>query len=503
MLAQKAYEELIQRAREESLLASCIELLGWDELTYMPRKGGGQRGEQMALLSGLYHAKTTDPRKRDLLGELEGSRLASDPISVTAVNIREIRRAYRRATRLPRSLVEELARVTTRAQQEWESARRDADFESFRPWLERIVILKRQEAEAVGYDTVPYDALLDEFEPGARSEELVELFGDLRNELGPLASALTKSPHQANVAILHRDFPVDRQRIFCQAVAASIGFDFDGGRLDETVHPFCSAMGPGDCRLAIRYSAKDFSEGFFATLHEVGHGLYEQGLDPAHHGTPMGEAPSLSMHESQSRFWENNIGRSRPFWKHFHPLAQATFPEALGDVSLEELNFAVNHVARSPIRATADEVTYNLHILARFDLERALLSGDLKASELPAAWNETYRRHLGLTPANDAEGCLQDGHWGSGLIGYFPTYTLGNLYAAQFFARARLELGDLDEAIAHGHFAGLLSWLRTKVHRLGQRYSAKGLVEHATGKSVDHQPFVQALRQKYGELYRI
>ncbi|HEV8062217.1 MAG TPA: carboxypeptidase M32, partial [Gemmataceae bacterium] len=395
MLAQQAYQELIQRAREEALLGSCIEMLGWDELTYMPRKGSGHRGEQMALLSGLHHAKTTDPRKADLLGALEGSDLTSDPISVPAVNIREIRRAYHRAMRLPRSLVEELARVTTRAQGEWEFARRDADFGAFCPWLERIIILKRHEAEAVGYETVPYDALLDEYEPGARSEALAGLFGHLRNELSPLASALAESPHQPNVAILRREFPIDRQRIFFREVAAAVGFDFGGGRLDATVHPFCSAMGPGDCRLATRYHPRDFSDGFFATLHEAGHGLYEQGLDPAHYGTPMGEAPSLSMHESQSRFWENNIGRGRPFWKHFFPLAQAAFPEALRDVDLDELYFAVNHVARSPIRATADEVTYNLHILVRFDLERALVAGDLKARDLPGAWNDAYRHYLG------------------------------------------------------------------------------------------------------------
>ncbi len=285
-------------------------------------------------------------------------------------------------------------------------------------------------------------------------------------------------------------------------MAAKIGFDFASGRLDATVHPFCSAIGPADCRLATRYNPKDFGDGFFATLHEAGHGLYEQGFDPAHHGTPMGEAPSLSMHESQLRFWENDIGRGRPFWKHFHLLAQSMFPEALREVTLDELYFAVNHVARSPLRATSDEVTYNLHILARFDLERALVAGDLKAKDLPGAWNDAYRHYLGIAPANDAEGCLQDGHWGSGLIGYFPTYTLGNLYAAQLFARARIDLGDLDQQIAQGQFEGLLGWLRTRVHEQGQRYSARGLIEKATGQPVDHQPFIRALRRKYFELYR-
>lgn len=503
MQAQHAYEELIRRSRDEALLASCIELLGWDELTYMPRNGGEHRGEQMAQLTGLYHTKSTDPRKGDLLGELEDSPFTADPLSASAVNIREIRRAYRRATRLPRSLVEELARVTTRAQHEWEIARRDVDFKRFRPWLERIVKLKRNEAEAVGYGTLAYDALLDEYEPGARSESLVVLFRALQCELTPLAAAIADSPRQANVSILRREFPLDRQQVFAHSVAAAVGFDFRAGRIDATVHPFCGGIGPGDCRLATRYDLYDFGAGLFATLHEAGHGLYEQGLNPGHYGTPMGEVPSLSLHESQSRLWENNIGRSRVFWEHFHPLAQAAFPEAFGDVPLDELFFAVNHVARSPIRATADEVTYNLHILARFDLERALVAGDLKAADVPAAWNETYRRCLGLTPANDFEGCLQDGHWGSGLLGYFPTYTLGNLYAAQLLDRARTDVGDLDHEIARGQFGSLHEWLRKNIYQEGQRYSASALVEHVTGKPVDHRPFVDGLRRKYHELYRI
>jgi carboxypeptidase Taq len=503
MQAQHAYDELIKRYREEALLASCIELLGWDELTYMPGKGGDHRGEQMALLTGIYHTKSTDRRKGELLGELEASPLAADPLSVSAVNIREIGRAYRRATRLPRSLVEELARVITRAQHEWESARRDANFKRFLPWLERVIKLKRNEAEAVGYETLAYDALLEEYEPGARSEQLVSLFRALQNELTPLAHAIAQSPCQANQKILRREFLIDRQQSFARSVAAAVGFDFQGGRVDTTVHPFCSAIGPGDCRLATRFDKGDFSAGLFATLHEAGHGLYEQGLSPEHHGTPMAEVPSLGVHESQSRLWENNIGRSLPFWKHFHPLACAAFPEAFGGVSLDELYFAVNHVARSPIRATADEVTYNLHILARFDLERAMIAGDLPAADLPAAWNEAYKQYLGLMPANDFEGCLQDGHWGSGLIGYFPTYALGNLYAAQLLDRAKADVGNLDQEIAQGCFDGLLGWLREKVYQHGQRFAANALVEQATGNPLSHRPFVDGLRRKYWELYQI
>jgi carboxypeptidase Taq len=499
---QAAYHELIRRTREEALLVSCLELLGWDELTYMPRAGAIHRGNQMALLSGLYHEMATAPRLGELLAELENSSLVRDPLSVEAVNLREIRRAYDRRLRLPRTLVEELARVTTLAQQAWEAARREVNFARFQPWLAKVVFLKQQEAAALGSD-VPYDALLEEYEPGARSAEIAELFQALRQDLIPLVDALTHASRQANVTILRRAFPLDRQRFLSETVAAAVGFDFQGGRLDTTVHPFCSALGPGDCRLATRFNLHNFSDGFFSTLHEVGHGLYEQGLDPQHQGTPMGEVPSLALHESQSRLWENTIGRSRPFWEHFYPLTRSLFHSSLRGVSLDDFYFAVNHVESSPLRALADEATYNLHILVRFDLERALVAGVLKAEDVPAAWAEAYRHYLGITPGNDLEGCLQDGHWASGLIGYFPTYTLGNLFAAQLFAQVGAELGNLDEAFAQGRFHGLLDWLRAKVHRQGHRFPAPLLIERVTGTPLDHRPFIQALRRKYEELYDI
>src|SRR6185312_7195965 len=304
-------------------------------------------------------------------------------------------------------------------------------------------------------------------------------------------------------SILRRDFPVDRQRMFGEAVAAGVGFDFERGRLDTTAHPFCTRIGPGDCRITTRFRTDGFGDAFFGILHEVGHGLYDQGLDPGHHGTPMGEAVSLGVHESQSRLWENAVGRSRPFWEHNFPLARRFFPDALRDVSLDSFHFAVNQVERSLNRVEADEVTYNLHVLARFELEQALLSGDLSAADLPGAWNEKYQRYLGLTPKNDAEGCLQDIHWSEGLIGYFPTYTLGNLFAAQLFAQATKDLGDLDAAFARGEFTGLLQWLRNRVHRQGHRYRSARLIAVVTGSPPDHRPLVQGLTQKYGALYGV
>jgi carboxypeptidase Taq len=503
MRANAAYEELIRRAREQTLLGSCADLLSWDEETYLPRGGVAYRADQLAYLAGLGHDQATDRRVGELLAVVEGSSLVADPLSPPAVNVRELRRAYDRAVKLPRALVEEVARVTAAAHQEWSDARRNADFARFRPWLERVFALKRREAECLGSEDSPYDALLEEYEPGARARDVAELFDALRRGLVPLANAVTHAARRPGPGVLRRGIPVERQRLFAELVAAGVGFDFGRGRLDEAEHPFFCTAGPGDCRITTRYAAHDLSSGLFGTLHEVGHALYEQGLDPAHHGTPLGEAASLGVHESQSRLWENFVGRGRPFWRHFFPLARRVFRGGLDDVSPDDFHFAVNHVEPTLARVGADEVTYNLHVLIRFELEKALLAGDLSAADLPGAWNEAYRHHLGVVPADDGEGCLQDSHWAAGMVGYFPTYTLGNVFAAQLWARARQELGDVDTASARGDFAGLLGWLRDRVHRHGSRFLPPRLIEEATGSPPDHRPLLRYLRDKYGELYGV
>jgi carboxypeptidase Taq len=504
MRAEVAYAELIRRTREQSLLASCADLLAWDEDTYMPPAGGEHRAAQLALLAGLQHERATDPRLGELLAAVEGSPLVADPESAEAANVRDLRRAHARLTRLPRALVEELARVTSLSEQAWAAARRAADFAHFRPWLEKVLGLKRREADALAVSSDPYDALLDDYEPGARADELVGLFDALRRELVPLVNALTYSaPRPPDTSLLRRAFPVERQRAFGEAVAAAVGFDFRRGRLDTTTHPFFSTLGPDDCRITTRFAERRFTEGLLTILHEVGHGLYEQGLPAEHHGTPLGEAASLGLHESQARLWENAVGRSRPFWRHFFPAARAAFPGVLDDVSPDDFHFAVNAVEGSLTRAGADEATYNLHILVRFELERALIAGDLAAAELPGAWNEAYRHYLGVVPRDAGEGCLQDGHWAGGMFGYFPTYTLGNVFAAQLMEAARRELGDLDAAFARGDFGGLLGWLRERVYRHGGRYPAARLIERATGSPPDHRPLVEGLRRKYAELYGI
>jgi carboxypeptidase Taq len=503
MRAELAYAELMRRTREESLLASCAELLAWDEDICMPPAGVEHRAAQLALLAGLQHARATNPRLGELLAAVKGSPLVADPDSAAAVNVRALRRNYDRQTRLPRELVEELARTASLAERAWADARRAADFGRFRPWLERMLRLKQREAESLSLTPDPYDALLEGYEPGARGDALAALFDALRRELVPLANAVAYGRSRPDTLFLRRICALERQRAFAEVVAAAVGFDFRRGRLDTTTHPFFSTIGPGDCRITTRFAECNFIGGLFAMLHEVGHGLYEQGLPAEDHGTPLGEVSSLALHESQARLWENAVGRSRPFWQHFFPQAQAACPAALADVSLDAFHAAVNAVEPSLIRVGADEVTYNLHILIRFELERALLAGALSAADLPGAWNEAHRHYLGVVPRDDAEGCLQDGHWAAGMFGYFPTYTLGNILAAQLFARARQEVGGLDEAFARGDFGGLLGWLREKMYRQGGRYSSRALIERVTGSPPDHRPLIEGLRAKYAELHGV
>jgi carboxypeptidase Taq len=500
---QELYDELVSHLTGTALLGSCSAVLGWDEQTYLPTGGAEHRANQLSLLAGMVHERATSSRVGELLSELEDS-AGCEEDSPQAVNVREARHDYDRATKLPRRLVEEISRVTSLAQQHWVAARKKADAAEFIPWLEQVVALKREEAEAIGYgDGVPYDALLDQYEPGASTADVEAIFTPLREELVSLVAAIKESGVRTDSTIITRRYPIDAQREFGIEAATQIGFDFEQGRLDEAAHPFCSGFGPGDCRLTTRYDERHFPGAFFGTLHEAGHGMYEQGLDTSAYGTPLGESASLGIHESQSRMWENFVGRSRAFWTHFYPLAQQAFAEALDDVAVEDFYRAVNDVQPSFIRVEADEVTYNLHIMLRFELEQQLVSGDLKPADVPGVWNETFARYFDLTPPNDALGCLQDIHWSGGGIGYFPTYALGNMFAAQFFEQARQDLGDLDEQFARGEFTPLREWLNEHIHRRGKTYRANRLVEVVTGEPLSHKPLVRHLHAKFNELYNL
>ncbi len=499
--SQKTYEQLAGHVRQTHLLATASSLLEWDEQTYLPPAGAEYRAEQLTLLAGMVHARRTAPEVGDWLAELVESPLAADPGSVEGCNIRELARQYERKRRLPQRLVEELARTASLGHQTWVEARRDNNYAHFQPLLGRMFALKREEADALGYEETRYDALLDDYEPHTTTRQVSEVLENLGKELVPLVDKITGSTRQAPREILERHYPTDRQARFGQEVAKAIGFDFDSGRLDVTAHPFCTTLGPADVRLTTRYHEHLLGSGLFSILHEAGHGLYEQGLPSDQFALPAGDAISLGIHESQSRMWENLVGLSRPFWEHFYPQLQQTFPESLGGTALDDFHFAANDSRPSLIRVEADEATYNLHILVRFELEQQLLDDDLPLDELPGAWNAAYEKYLGITPPNDAQGVLQDVHWSAGLIGYFPTYALGNLYACQFFATAASELGDLDGLFRRGDFAPLLEWLRQKIHRVGQRASATALVEQVTGSRLGSEPLLRHLTEKFGPLY--
>jgi carboxypeptidase Taq len=495
------YTHLCDHMRQLALLASIESLLGWDERCLLPAAAGEYRADQITLLAGMVHDRFVDPRIEDWLAALEASPLAADPLSDTGATIRQLRRQYDKKTKLPKRLVEELARTAVLGQQVWQEARANNDFAAFAPLLDRTLTLKREQAEALGYDENPYDALLDEFEQGERASDVARVLAALRAELVPLVAAIADSRRRPDVSLLARNYPVDRQQAFGHDAAAKIGFDFNRGRLDVTAHPFCSGMGPNDCRITTRYQPQFFNSGFFGILHEAGHGIYEQGLRTDQYGLPLGEYVSLGIHESQSRLWENLVGRSRAFWEHFFPEARRRYPEALSDVGLDAFFFAINDVRPSLVRVEADEATYNLHILIRFELEQALLLGDLPIADLPAAWKEQYQRALGIEPQGDADGVLQDIHWSAGLIGYFPTYSLGNLYGAQFFEQADADLGGLAGQFSRGEFDPLKHWLVESIHQHGQRYPAAQLIERVTGQPLSHEPLMRHLRGKLGPLY--
>ena len=421
----KLYQELIEKVKKAALLSSCGSLLGWDERTYMPRGGTNHRASQLALISGMTHEMITDPKIGELLSKLEDSELMSDETSAEAANIRELRRDYDKQTKLPKELVEEISHTTTRAQGIWVEARQKSDFKHFQEILGKVIELSFRQAEAYGYETEAYDALLDDYEPGATITSISEIFSALRDDLVPFVEKIKNSGKHPNMKLIENDYDVNRQELFGKAGAAAIGFDFSKGRLDVTTHPFCTTIGTGDIRILTRYNPKHLGQAFFGILHEAGHGMYEQGLLDEHFGTPMGEAVSLGIHESQSLTWENLVGRGKPFWKHFFPRAQQTYPDQLAGVDPDEFYFAINDVRPSFIRVDADEVTYNLHILLRFEIEQGIFHNEFKVEDIPAVWNERFTKYFGITPPDDSQGCLQDVHWSMGASGIFPNLLFG------------------------------------------------------------------------------
>jgi len=501
-----AYQQLIKRHRDAELLASSGSILGWDQETMMPAGGLEHRSRQLEQIARLVHGMMVDPRVGDLLAECEADgELNADPISVEAVNIREIRRGYDRATRLPESLVGEIAKTSSLAQHEWAEARAASDFARFRPVLSSMLALLRRKAECLGFPEggEAWDALADEYEPGSTAKEVEAVFAPLKPRLQTLVSDLMGAAKKPSNRFNEIALPVDDQEKFVRFVAESIGFDFRRGRLDRSVHPFCSGSCCQDVRLTTRFHDTFVNDALGSTIHEAGHGMYEQGLLAEHIGTPMGHAASLGIHESQSRMWENQVGRSLSFWKWCHAKLPRYFGDAVADLSLEETYEGANIVAPGLIRVEADEATYNLHVMIRFELELALMRDELRVDDLPGEWNKRYRDLLGVTVPDDRRGCLQDVHWSMGAIGYFPTYTLGNLYSAQLFEAACAELPGLVDGFAEGDFAPLKHWLNRNVHAHGARYRAGKLCEVVTGEPLGPEPLMRHLDGKLRSLYGI
>jgi carboxypeptidase Taq len=497
-----AYQELLRRMQEIDLLNTTAGVLGWDQETGMPSANAEHRGNQLSLLSGLVHERFTAPEIGDLIEKasqhFEGSENSEED---RAVNLREWKRDYDRSKKLPKELVESFARVSAEAQVAWMEARSTKSFSLFQPHLEKIVELSRRQADFWGWSEHPYDALLEEYEPGLTSAELERVFPPLFEKLRHLAQKINASPAPPDTAFLHRPFPIKNQRLFCKRLAETIGFDFSRGRLDVSTHPFTTGLGPGDTRITTRFDELDFSNALFSTLHEAGHGLYDQGLPTGTlTGTPRASAVSLGIHESQSRLWENIVGRNFGFWKFLYPDFQKSSYDAFSDIPLEKFFAAINQSKASFIRTEADEVTYNLHIGLRVRLEKDLLVGKLRCADVPDAWNAGMVHFLGIEPPDDAQGCLQDVHWSHGSFGYFPTYTLGNLYAAQFFNAARKDLGDLESAFSRGDFRPLKNWLNENIHRHGKRYRAGELCLQLTGAPLTPGPYLEYLENKFGHL---
>ena len=495
-----AYDALLAHARKTFVLTSAGALLSWDQETCMPPGGGDLRAEQVAALAELAHARATAPEVGRWLGECEGDvALLAD--GDAAANVKGLRRDYDRATRLPPALVAELAAVESKAQQEWAQARAQSDYARFRPWLSRLLDLQRQKADCLKRPGQSrWDALADLCEPGMNAADLRALFAPLRQRLVALRARLDARGRRPDDGVNRIAFAEPRQEAFVRAVLAAMGFDFQRGRLDRSAHPFCTGTG-GDVRLTTRFRPDNVLDALGSTMHEGGHGLYEQGLDPARLGTPLGEPVSLGVHESQSRLWENHVGKSRAFWRWCQPLAAQHLGAEAAAFSGEQLFAAANVVEPGLIRVEADEATYDLHVMVRFEVETLLLQGDLGLDDLPASWNRLYLEYLGVEVPDDRRGCLQDVHWSCGLFGYFPTYTLGNLYAAQLAAAAARALGDLDAQLARGEFAPLRAWLREHVHRHGRRHEPADLCRLATGAPLSSEPFLAHLERKLGAVY--
>ncbi len=484
-------------------IRAAAALLEWDQQVFMPPGGAAARGEQGATLGALAHEILTGAETGRLLeaaeGEVAGMAYDTDDASL----VRVVRREYDRATKIPTELVAERAKITALAFEAWKQARAENNAARFEPHLERVIDITCRIADALGYEEHPYDALLQNFEPGMRTSQVTQLFNDLKAGLVPLLKAITEHGKLVADSTLSHEYDVNRQWDFTLVVLRAIGYDFQRGRQDKAPHPFTTTFACDDVRLTTRLLSNRPQSAIFSSVHEGGHALYEQGSPARFERTALAGGATMALHESQSRLWENMLGRSKPFWQHYFPILKAFFPEPLADVNLNDFYRAINTVRPDFIRVEADEVTYNLHIFVRFELEQALLSGTLAVKDVPEAWNAKYQEYLGIKPRNDAEGCLQDVHWCSGLVGYFPTYALGNLIAAQLYRRMKADLPGVEEGFARGEFLPLLGWMRQHVHSHGAKFTAAELLARELHEEISAQPLLEYMRNRYSEIYEL
>jgi carboxypeptidase Taq len=501
MTTSAAVVELVGLIQKAHLLSTVGDLLGWDEQVNLPSDAAEQRAAQHAALAESQHDAASHPRIGELIGLLEGNPgdLSADQRAIVA----NARREFDRATKLPADFVRDKAAQGSRGYHAWARAKAADDFSGYAPVLEKNLEFARREAAYMGKGDAAYDYMLDKYDPDLTAAAVDRLFGQLKVDLVPLVQEITKSAlalRAQQAAERLRGFPLDAQKMFLREVTESLGFDYRRGRIDTSLHPFCSGTG-SDVRMTTRYSEDQPLDALFSSIHETGHGLYEQGLPPEHLGTALGLHAGMAVHESQSRLWENQVARSRAFWRCFEPRWRELFPAQTAQVSSDDVYLAANVVEPTLIRVDADEVTYNLHIILRFELEKKLFSGELSVQELPKAWRAACRELIGLEPGNDREGVLQDVHWSDGAFGYFPSYCLGNMIAAQLWARVREVRPTIEDDFERGNFGWLLEWLRENIHTKGRRHSALELVRRVTGEELSPKHLVRYLRERYGALY--
>lgn len=496
-MSSTLYTEFENQTRKIALLGNTLGLMSWDQEVGMPAKGAGIRAHKMSLLSGMVHDIQTAAPYVSITRELmEDVSLSEEQ----RVNVKEVWRMLEKSLKVPTAFVEEMSHTISAAFNAWQQAKAEKKFEIFAPMLEKLVKLKKEEAEMLGYNEHPYNAFLDQYDPGLTVKEVDTLFADVRRQLVDFVQRIARQP-QPDDAFFRGGFDLTTQEAFGRELLEKMGYDFQAGRMDRAPHPFCIGLHPMDTRITYRVKQEDLSEIIWGVIHEGGHALYEQGLKPEYFGMPMGTAVSLSIHESQSRLWENNVGRSLAYWEYFLPQLRQRFPGQLEQVQPVDFFRACNRVEPSLIRTSADELTYHFHIMIRYEIEKAIFENTVSVNDLPALWNARYKEYLGIDVPDDAAGILQDVHWSHGSFGYFPTYSLGSFYATQFYAAAAKALPDLEENIRQGQLLPLREWLRENIHQLGMRYPSGELCRRVTGESLRFQYFMDYAHQKYATVY--